>query len=49
MQQTEEVAATESVLAFIPCDTTGVVLWRERKGLRARLRLHSSLGCGDAA
>lgn len=31
MQQTEEVAATENVLAFIPCDTTGVVLWRAQK------------------
>lgn len=26
MQQTGEVAADENVLAFIPCDTTGVVL-----------------------
>lgn len=32
MQQTEEVAAAENVLAFIPCDTTGVVLLEGTEG-----------------
>lgn len=50
MQPTEEVAATENVLEFFPCDTTGVVLLEgTEKELRAGLRLRSSQGCGDAA